>query len=262
MRIPVLVLVAAALVGCATSADQLEKAEAAYKRRDYATAAALWRPLANEGNAPAQTGMGILYENGLEVPRDRTQSINWYRKAAGQGDAEAEYRLGEAYVLGSLSGAGLSRDIGLGLELMKKAASQGNIQSMNSIGSLYQHGLFGIVKDSNEAYIWYRKAADLGDPIAESRVGSAYEFGQGVEKDSEQAKIWYARSAAEDRKRADNGDVVSQLSLGLSYELGVGGFPRDPAEALTWYRKAAQQDGPLKKEAEDDVTRVEHQIAP
>ena len=262
MRSPVLVLLVFALAGCAVSDGRLENAEAAYKQRDYSTAINLWRPLAQDGNAAAQTGMGILYENGLGVPKDETQAVTWYRQAVEQGDAEAEYRLGLAYVLGAIGTFGLPRDISLGLKLMKRAADQGHVRSMDSIGTLYQHGQLGIPKDPIEAVAWYRKAAELGYPLDEERLGSAYEFGQGVEQNPAEAKIWYLRAAEQNRKLAEQGDIVAQLALGSNYELGTGGFPKDNAAALFWYRKAAQQDGPLKKTAEADVARVAHQSAP
>lgn len=43
------------------------------------------------------------------------------------------------------------------------------------------------------------------------------------------------------RQRAEAGDVKAQLELGFMYEAGTRGVPRDPAEALKWYHKAAVQ---------------------
>jgi TPR repeat protein len=73
-------------------AGPLEDAKTAYDKKDYTTALSLWSPLALAGNAEAQRGLGILYENGLSVARDGRQAVDWFRKAASQGDAEAEYR--------------------------------------------------------------------------------------------------------------------------------------------------------------------------
>ena len=62
-----LVLSFAALV----AADPLEDADAAVKRRDYATALRLIRPLAEQGNATAQYNLGNFYDNGLGGRRAR-----------------------------------------------------------------------------------------------------------------------------------------------------------------------------------------------
>ena len=82
-------------------AGPLDDANAAFAKKDYPTALSLWRPLAEAGNAEAQRGLGILYDNGLAVARDKNQAVDWYRKAAAQGDAQAEYRLGMKFVMGN-----------------------------------------------------------------------------------------------------------------------------------------------------------------
>jgi TPR repeat protein len=38
-----------------------------------------------------------MYDNGRGVPQDDAQAVNWYRKAAEQGLAEAQYNLGLMY---------------------------------------------------------------------------------------------------------------------------------------------------------------------
>lgn len=69
----------------------------AYKDGDYATALKEWEPLANEGNASAQTNMGVLYQHGHGVAEDRQEAMRWYRLAAEQGNITAQYNLGLMY---------------------------------------------------------------------------------------------------------------------------------------------------------------------
>ena len=69
----------------------------AYKRGDYATAVREWRPLAEQGNANAQTNLGFMYKEGRGVPQDYAKAVKWYRKAAEQGHATAQYNLGFMY---------------------------------------------------------------------------------------------------------------------------------------------------------------------
>jgi TPR repeat protein len=70
-------------------AGPLEDANAAIKRRDYATAVRLIRPLAEQGNANAQYNLGVLYDNGLGVPQDRVRAYMWLNLAAMQGRESA-----------------------------------------------------------------------------------------------------------------------------------------------------------------------------
>jgi len=75
------------LLGFATSvaAGPLEDADAAVKRRDYATAVRLIGPLAEQGDASAQYMLGVFYDNGLGVPQDRVRAHMWLNLAARQG---------------------------------------------------------------------------------------------------------------------------------------------------------------------------------
>ncbi|MGA7308048.1 MAG: hypothetical protein WBX05_03755 [Pseudolabrys sp.] len=67
------------------AAGPLEDADAAVKRRDYATAVRLNRPLAEQGNANAQYNLGTFYDNGLGVPQDKVRAYMWFSLSAAQG---------------------------------------------------------------------------------------------------------------------------------------------------------------------------------
>jgi TPR repeat protein len=66
-------------------AGPLEDADAAIKRRDYATAVRLIRPLAEQGDANAQYKLGVFYDNGLGVPQDKIRAYMWLNLSAAQG---------------------------------------------------------------------------------------------------------------------------------------------------------------------------------
>jgi hypothetical protein len=67
------------------AAGPLDDADAAIKRRDYATAARLIRPLAEQGDASAQYNLGVFYDNGLGVPQDKVRAYMWLNLSAAQG---------------------------------------------------------------------------------------------------------------------------------------------------------------------------------
>src|ERR1035438_4716100 len=48
---------------------------------------------ASSGDSSAQCGLGLLYNNGWGVLQDHTQAEVWWRKAAEQGSASAQYFL-------------------------------------------------------------------------------------------------------------------------------------------------------------------------
>ena len=67
------------------AAGPIEDADTAIKRRDYATAVRLIRPLAEQGDANAQYNLGVFYDNGLDVPQDRVSAYMWFSLSAAQG---------------------------------------------------------------------------------------------------------------------------------------------------------------------------------
>ena len=92
-------VLALTLLGVAR-AGPFEDAQAANQKGDYATELQILRPLAEQENALAQPGLGVMYTNGHGVPQDYAQALIWYRKAAEQGDARAQFSLGLMYANG------------------------------------------------------------------------------------------------------------------------------------------------------------------
>lgn len=63
----------------------------AYQQGDYFGAMARWLPLAQNGDPRAQTGIAVLYRDGLGLPPDRVRALAWLRLAmqSSFNDAEA-----------------------------------------------------------------------------------------------------------------------------------------------------------------------------
>jgi hypothetical protein len=59
-----------------------------------------YRKAAAQGDADAQTIVGLMYVNGHGASRDYTQALIWYRKAADQGNGRAQLGLGLMYANG------------------------------------------------------------------------------------------------------------------------------------------------------------------
>jgi len=52
------------------------------------------RAKAEQGDASAQNSLGIRYDTGEGVPQDYAEAVKWYRLAAEQGYAAAQFNLG------------------------------------------------------------------------------------------------------------------------------------------------------------------------
>ena len=65
---------------------------------------------------------GTSYYYGVGVPQDYAQAVHWFRKAAEQGHAEAQDRLGFCYA----EGHGVPQDYAQAVHWYRKAVAQGN----------------------------------------------------------------------------------------------------------------------------------------
>ena len=146
-----------------TAAQQasLDQGVAAYNRGDYATVLRFVRPLAEQGLAQAQGGLGFMYSNGHGVPQDYVQAVSWYRKAADQGSAPAQGGLGFMYS----NGLGVPQDYAQAVSWYRKAAEQGDAQAQYNLGLMYHEGQ-GVTQDFVQAHKWFNLAAATGHATA------------------------------------------------------------------------------------------------
>ena len=150
-------LVALALLGVA-AAGPLEDGRAAYRRGDDATAMRLLLPLAEAGDAGAQTDLGWMYATGRGAPQDYAQALAWRRRAADQGNAAAEFSLG----IMRQQGQGAPQDFAEAARWIRKAAEQGHAGAQLSLGLIYREGR-GAPQDYAQAYMWFSLASLASD---------------------------------------------------------------------------------------------------
>lgn len=106
-------------LGTTCAFAELNEGEAAYQRGDYGLAWRELRPLAEEGNAPAQYLLGLMYAIGAGVAEDDKRANEWYRKSAAQGYSPAQNTLAVAYS----QGRGVPQDVVLAYALYNLAAA-------------------------------------------------------------------------------------------------------------------------------------------
>ena len=200
----------------------------AYNAGNYSEAVRWYRKAAEQGYALAQYRLALCYDYGEGVTKDYTEAVKWYRKAAEQGNSDAQCNLGYCYE----KGQGVAKDETEAVKWYRKAAEQGDSDAQFNLGNCYEKGQ-GVAKDYTEAVKWYRKAAEQGYANAQYNLGYCYYYGEGVAEDKTEAVKWY-------RKAAEQGNAIAQFNLGLCYEYGKGVTKNIP-EAVNWYRKATEQ---------------------
>lgn len=90
----------------------------AYSRASYQSALSVWQEQARQGDAQAQYFVGEIHEKGLGIDPDYERAAEWYRKAADQGFARAMISL--AYLLEQ--GLGVEQDTLAALNWYRRAS--------------------------------------------------------------------------------------------------------------------------------------------
>jgi TPR repeat protein len=194
------------------------------------------RAKAERGDAQSQYDLGTAFDEGsFGVAKDEVEAVKWYRKAAEQHFAAAQFNLGNCYY----EGHGVAKDYMEAVRWYRKAAGQNFAGAQSNLGQCYAEGQ-GVAKDYMEAVRWYRKAADQNLAGAQSNLGFCYAKGQGVAKDYMEAVKWF-------RKAAEQNDADGQVNLGLSYYYGQG-VAKNYVEAYAWLLLAVGQGDEAAKE--------------
>ena len=73
-----------------------------------------------------------MYRIGIGIKEDKVEAVKWSRKAAEQGDADAQYNLGNCYGRGE----GVEQDKAEAVKWYHKAAEQGNKNAKEALKRL------------------------------------------------------------------------------------------------------------------------------
>lgn len=152
-------------------------------RKDIAIAQALFFQAAQQGTPFAQYWLGRLYEEEEATEQSPQKAIEWLRKAADQGYAVAQFRLG-INLYSKKNGS--ATDHSQGIKWLERAALQGYAQAQSYLGIKYIDK-----KDYKKAHSLLGKAAKQNDWLGFLGLGLLYENGMGVERDYKKAVQYY-----------------------------------------------------------------------
>ena len=213
-----------------TAEDMCKKARSFHLKggsKNYGLALEWYRKAAEQGHADAMKYIGSMYELGEGEPKDLVKASDWYRRAADKGNVTAMYNLGVMYA----KGKGVAQNGAKAIQWYRQAAALGDSDAMNNLGVCNETGQ-GVAESPVEAARWYQMAADKGHAEAMVNLGRLYENGKGVSKDRNRAILLYEKAAA-----LGNGSAMN--SLGMASE-----EKKDYTAAVQWYRKAIEKGHP------------------
>ena len=116
------------------------------------------------------------------------------------------------------------------VKFLTQAAEKGQSVAQYRLGTLYERGQ-GVPADAAKAAHWYEMAANQGNRKAMHNLAVAYASGTPGKKNMAEAARWFAKAAA-------LGLSDSQFNLAVLYERGDG-VPQSLGEAYKWYAIAA-----------------------
>ena len=150
------ILVAALIIAAASvplHAQSVHAGIEAWEKSDYPGAVAIWRPLAEKGDADAAFNLGQAYRLGRGVPQDTVAAQDWLERAAHKGQVDAQATLGfMLFQSGNQAG---------GLRWLRMAATNGEPKAMLVYGSALFNGE-GVPRDPLLGYLFVTKAAETG----------------------------------------------------------------------------------------------------
>jgi len=223
-------------------------------KKDLKEAAKWWLKAGDRGNSQAlyfswtyagvrfsQAHWDLMNKSNDEFLFSRERNLaqlDMYRKAAGQGNALAQYALGDysgdyAMLIGN------KQDYKRAVKWYRKAADQGYAPAQFALGDAYHKGS-GVKKDEKEAVNWWLKAAAQDNLTAQYALANAYHEGVGIGKDDKEAVILWRKVA--EHGYHDPNAFPGQISgaamlLGDAYHNGEG-VRKDLKEAVKWWSKA------------------------
>ena len=133
----------------------------AWQKGDHAGAVAIWRNLAEKGDADAAFNLGQAYRLGRGVSADSAQAKKWFEAAANKGHVDAQVSLG---LLLFDSG-----DRGTAMSWLQRAADKGEPRALLVVGTALFNG-DGLKQDPTLGYAYVSRAAAQGLAPAKSTL--------------------------------------------------------------------------------------------
>jgi cell division septation protein DedD len=153
MRKLLLGLMIGAAAALPTHAQSVRAGIDAWQKGDTAQAVAIWRPLAEKGDADAAFNLGQAYRLGRGVNLDLAQAQTWLERAARKGHVDAQTTLGLLLFQNGNQTAGM--------RWLNGAAEAGEPRALLMVGTALYNG-DGITRDPVRAYAYVSRAAAQG----------------------------------------------------------------------------------------------------
>lgn len=191
-----------------------------YQKNQQDDAAETWfEQAAAQGHRAAQT----QYAWYRYAVQDYDNAAYFYKLAAEQNDAEAQFHMGLLHERGD----GVEKLPETALRWYEKAAKQAHPPAQTRLGWLHEHGVY-VPKNAVLAAKWYEKAAKLGYADAQFNLAALLD----EQNRFQAAALWYEKAATQNHAKA-------LFNLAVLYQDG-NGVPKNTSKVRALLQQAAQ----------------------
>jgi hypothetical protein len=202
----------------------------------------LIKALAEDGEAESEFRYSQILLLPINAPSDSKEVFKWVKASAIQNYSNAQYTLAKFFY----TGYGTEKNEDAGAAWLIKSAENGHVESIEAIAQFYEKGEHGFHKDSNEAYRWYLKGANIGDEMCIRWISFFYHVfsldkdlikESKISEDEKNLLVSIYNNAAQQKK-----DTPSWVFswLGDAYHLGFG-VKSNEVISFDWYLKSANE---------------------
>lgn len=154
-------------------------------------------------SSPARSDEGAeLFDRGLY-----TEAMDWWRSAAGQGDPEAAFRLGDVYEAGAI----VDENFEEAAKWYELAATSGHAGAQFALAAFYEAGA-GVAPSTEKAAGWYRECANRGQPDCQFSLGTLLSDDATALYNPAEAYKWYYLAAKNGLIKFDAPELVDLAS--------------------------------------------------
>ena len=194
-----------------------------------------------------QLDIGQAYDEGYGLWDNKIEAVKWYKKAAGNGNADALSEVGDCYLNGR---GGIEKNIKIGMKLMHEAIEKGSAIAAHKLGSYYVPYSYWkrLHADRSKAIKYYLIAAKRGYVKSFYSLANQYfEDGNGTEAlrwangggepdigKTEEYKAWTARCL-----KADRTGLCSYVK-GQVYAFGTGKVQQNLSKARKLFEESCR----------------------
>jgi len=142
------------------------------------------------GSPDAQYELASIYAEGRGVHKDMNQALLWGRKAAQQGNVQAQFSVGRALIESGNPGQSAE-----GMTYLQQAAEGGNVNATLYWANVVGKGEHGVPRDEARAEALLKPWAEKGNADCQFVLAALYKFGDSFTDRRDEAYVWMQRAA-------------------------------------------------------------------